>query len=77
MPPENGPVHMEFSIMTNVMSSAMEAKLGGLFENFQKATSMRTDLAEMGHSQPPTPVATENTAENIILNGAVKQKRSR
>ena len=77
MPPENGPVHMEFSIMTNVMSSAMEAKLGGLFENFQKATSMRTDLAEMGHSQPPTLVTTDNTAANSIVNETAKQKRSR
>ena len=51
------------------MASAIEAELGGLFENFQKSTSMRTALAEMGHLQSPTPVATDNTAANSIVNG--------
>ena len=58
------------------MVSAMEAELVGLFENFQKATSMRTALAEIGHQKPPTPVATYNTAANSIVNGTAKQKRS-
>ena len=40
------------------MESAAEEKLGELFENYYKATSMRADLAEMGYLQPPTPVAT-------------------
>ena len=56
MPPENVPAHVEFSIMRYVMVSSMEAELGGLFENFQKATSMRTALSEMGHPQPPKQV---------------------
>ena len=38
---------------------------------------MMTALAEMGHQQPPTPVATYNTAENSIVNGTEKQKISR
>ena len=48
------------------MASATEAELGGLFENCQKATSMRTALSEMGHQQPPTPVETDNTAETAL-----------
>ena len=51
------------------MSSATEAELVGLFENFQKVASMQTALAEMGHPQPPTPVATDNIVSNIIVNG--------
>ena len=31
----------------------------------------------MGHSQPPTPVPTDNIASNRILNGTAKQKISR
>ena len=50
---------------------------GGIFENHQRATSMRTALSEMGHLQPPTLVATENTAANSIVNGTAKQKISR
>ena len=38
---------------------------------------MRTVLAEMGHPQPPSLVATDKTETNIILNGTEKQKRSR
>ena len=56
------------------MESATEVELGGLFGNFQKAKSMITDLAEMGHQQPPTPVATDNTAASSIINGTAKQK---
>ena len=56
------------------MASSTEAELGGLFENCQKATYTRTYLAEMGHQQPPTPVDTDNTAANSIVNGTAKQK---
>ena len=35
MPPDNVPVHVECSIVRNVMASATEAELGGLFENCQ------------------------------------------
>ena len=56
------------------MALATEAELGGLFENCQKATSTRTALADMGHQQPPTPVATDNKSANSIVNGTEKQK---
>ena len=69
MPPENGPVHVECSIMRNVIAPATEVELGLLFENCQKSTSMRTTLAEMGHQKPPTPVETDNTAAKSIVNG--------
>ena len=68
IPPDIGPVHVECSIMRNVTASSMEAELGGLFEKCQKATSMSTALADIGHQQPPTPVATENTAANSTVN---------
>ena len=77
MPQENAPVHVECRIMKIFMASAIEAKLGGLFENCQKETSMRTTLAEMGHQQPPTLAATNNTAANSIVNRTKNQKRSR
>ena len=59
------------------MESATEAELGGLFKKCQKATYIRTALAEIGHHQPPTPVATDYTTEKIIVNGTAKQKISR
>ena len=60
--------------MKNVMASATEAELGGLFENCQKEISTRTTLADMGHQIPPTPVSTDNTAANRIFNVKSKHK---
>ena len=45
-------------------------------KSVRKSTSMRKDLAEMVHQQPPTPVATDNTVANSILNRTAKQKSS-
>ena len=57
------------------MASALETKLGGLFENCQKATSMITDLADMGHQhwwqrtiQRQTESSTERQNKNILSN---------
>ena len=59
--------------MRNVVVSSTEAELGGLFENCQKTTYVLTALVDMGHQQPPTPLATGNTAANIIVNETAKQ----
>ena len=72
MPAYNGPVHVECIIMLNVMASATEADLGGLFENFQKETSTRTVLDYMGLQQPRTPVATHNAKAKIVVNLTAK-----
>ena len=76
-PLKNGPEHVEYSILSNVMGSSTEAELGGSFENFQKEIAMITDPANIVHQEPPTPVATENTEANSIVNGTAKQKISR
>ena len=67
---------VECRIMINIMVSATEAEMGELFENCQKSTSKSTALAEMGHLQPPTPVVTDNRAENIIDKGTAKKNIS-
>ena len=72
MPPYNLPVHVACTIMINVLESDTYAELGGLFENYQIATSMRTSLAEMFHPKSSTQVATENITTNRIFN--VKSK---
>ena len=58
------------------MVSDTEVELGGLFENYQKSTNIRTALAEMVHEQASTPLTTENTAANSIVNGKATRKRS-
>ena len=58
------------------MASANEAELGGFFLNYQKATSIWTAIEEIFHPQQPTSAATENTSENIIVNGTAKKIQS-
>ena len=49
------------------MASTAETELGALFHNEQEAVPLRHALIEMGHIQPSTPIATDNsTALGIV-----------
>jgi hypothetical protein len=63
--------------MREIVSSAAEAELGGLFHNGKDGCPIRTCLEELGHPQPPTPIKTDNTTANGIANDTIKQKRSK
>ena len=56
------------------MSSVAEAKIGALFINAQKGVEIRNILQEMGHMQPPTPVQTDNSTADGIVNLRVQPK---
>jgi hypothetical protein len=73
----NGPIHSVSKILRSVMSSAAEAEIGGLFHNAKDGTVLRITLHEMGHPQPPTPIATDNSTAAGIMNRTVKQQRSK
>jgi hypothetical protein len=76
-PPPNGPVHVECTLLKQVVAAAAEAELGAAFVNAQKAVPMRQALTDMGHPQPPTPIKTDNSTAYGILTSLVKQKRSK
>ena len=73
----NGPIHVLAKIIKNVMSSAAEAELAGLFMNAQHAIPIRLTLEDMGHPQPLAPLRTNNLTAQGILSGVYKQKRSK
>lgn len=73
----NGAVHVVCNILRVVVSSAAEAELGGLFYNCKEVMALRTVLSELGHEQPPTPIATDNSTAAGIANDTVKQKHSK
>ena len=73
----NGPVAVNAKIIKNVMSSASKAKIGALYMNATIAVPMRTILAELGHPQPPTPIQTDNSTANGIVNSTIRQNRSK
>ena len=54
------------------MASSTETLLGVLFENYQKANSIQSALAEMGDRKPPTPVATDNSGAQSIVKSMAK-----
>jgi hypothetical protein len=74
----NGAIHVESRIMRNVMTSAAEAEIGGLFINGQEASYIRNILREMGHPQEgPTPFITDNSTAHAFANSTKKIKQSK
>ena len=73
----NGSIAVIARIIKNVMASAAEAEVGALYLNAQAAVPLRTTLNELGHPQPATPIKTDNSTADGILNGTIKQQRSK
>jgi hypothetical protein len=80
-PPEqnkfNGSILNVTSVINNVVASAAKSEVGACFHNAQSGVSLRVTLKELGHSQPTTPLRTDNSNAFGILNETIKQKRSK
>ena len=63
--------------MRNVMASAAEAEMGGLFINGQEVVVLQQILEELGWPQQPTPIQTDNSTADGIANSTIQQRRSR
>ena len=57
------------------MGLAAEAKVGGLYINALELSPMRTKLKELDHPQPPTPIRTDDSTADGIMNKTIKQKQ--
>ena len=57
-----------------VMSSAAEAELGALYINAQEAVYLQKILTKMGHAQPRTPIQTDNTMAEGVINNRIQPK---
>ena len=73
--PNNGALHTVSVILKNVMSSATEAELAGLFQNAKDSAPLRVALEEMGRKQPATPIQTDNSCATGINNGTTRQRK--
>jgi hypothetical protein len=73
----NGSILNVASVIKNLVASADESELGACFQNAQSGAPLRVTLAELGHTQPPTPLRTDNSTPFGILNETIKQKRSK
>ena len=56
------------------MSSAAEVELGALFLNATEAVYLHQILTEMGHQQPQTPIQTNNTTAEGVINNKIQPK---
>jgi hypothetical protein len=73
----NGVILIISKVLKHVMSSAAEAEIGAVFINAKEGAGLRTKLEELGHTQPPTPMETDNTTATGYSNGTIKQKRTK
>ena len=69
----NGAIHTLCKII-GVAASAAEAELGSLFLNTQETVKLRISLQDLGHTQPPTPIHTDNTISTGIIHKPIKQQ---
>jgi hypothetical protein len=65
------------SVIKNVVASAADSEVGACFQNAQSGAPLRAALAELGHTQPATPIRTDTSTAFGILNETIKQKRSK
>jgi hypothetical protein len=76
-PSNNGTIYNKASIIKAVMSSAAKAEIGSLYTNARKGVEERNILEEMSHPQPPTPVQTDNSTADGIINSRIQPKRTK
>ena len=73
----NGAILTLSKIIKHVMSSASEAETAALFLNCKAAIPLRIALEELGHPQPKTPVITDNTSAEGLINKTMIPKRAK
>ena len=76
-PHNNGAVLDIAQLIKTVMSSAAEAELGALYINAREAVPMRQLLTEMGHTQPSTPIQTDNSTACGVVNNNIQPRRTK
>ena len=75
IPPLNGSILNIAQIIKAVMSSGEEAELGVLLIYTKEAVHIRNILEEMGHPQLPTPIQTDNSTANGVVNNIIQPKK--
>ena len=75
----NSPIHTMCNTIKNVMSSAVEAKTGGIFMVIQHTCPIRLIIVKIVHPQPSTHMSlyTDNLNAKGILTSDMRQKLSK
>jgi hypothetical protein len=73
-PPNNSAILTNGTIIKDVMSLMAEVELGALFLNAKEAIYLRQILTKIGHLQPQTPVQTNRTTAEGVINNKIQPK---
>jgi hypothetical protein len=65
------------AVIKSVVASSAESEVGLCFHNNQSGAPLRFTLTELGHTQPLTPLRTDNSTAYGIMNETIKQKQSK
>jgi hypothetical protein len=76
-PPNNSAIFTNATRIKAIMASATKAKLGALYLNAKEAVYLHQILLEMGHSQPQTPIQTDNMTAEGVTNDKIQPKRTK
>jgi hypothetical protein len=75
--PDYGTILTIAQIIKAVVFSAAEAEVGALYINCREAIPACHTLKFMGHSQPPSPMQTDNTtALGVVNNNVIKKMKT-
>ena len=77
VPTNNGAVLTIAHIMKHMVSSVTEAELAALYTVARDAVYIRIILEELVHNQPLTPLQTDNSMTEAVINGKVQLKRTK
>jgi hypothetical protein len=64
----NGSVLKVASVINNAGASVVESEAGACFQNTQSGAPLRVTLTVLGHTQPATPLRTDNSTAFDIIN---------
>jgi hypothetical protein len=73
-PRNNGVILTIATIIKTVMSSVAEAELGALYLNARETVYLQQILTKMGHPQPQTPIQTDNSTAEGVVNSKIQPK---
>jgi hypothetical protein len=73
----NGSILHITAVMKHVVAFAVESEVVPCFHNAQSGAPLRVTLTELGHTQPPTPLRTDNSTAYCIMSETIKQERSK
>ncbi len=76
-PTNNGAILRIAMIIQAVMTSAAEAELGALYLNAREAVYLWQILNKMGYPQPRTPIQTDNSTAEGVINSKIQPKRTK